>query len=180
MHPSQSPSRQCGPEEKKSKSPAEDRQHQGNCVLRQQCPCMTQGDLHQSVPLTLHPTRLLSAELYHGACGSCGRTTEKHSSLAATDLQTAAAATVLPHTANKARRAPEHGAPSPPGTHRFHSCHTHTQPSPRYLLNESQERFPVVLPLLWKLRSRWVFAAGQLQCDLKAVGPHVVVILHPT
>lgn len=96
----------------------------------------------------------------------------------ATDLQTSAAAFVLPHTADKARRASEHGAPSPPWTHRFQNCHT--QPSPLYLLNESQQRFPVVLPLLWKLRSRWVFAAGQLQRDLKAVGPHIVVILHPT
>lgn len=105
---------------------------------------------------------------------------QRNSSFATTDLQISAAASVLPRTANKVTRAPEHGAPSPPQRNRFHSCHPHTQPSPHYLLNESQERFPVVLPLLWKLRSRWIFAAGQLQCDLKAVGPHVVVILHPT
>lgn len=91
-----------------------------------------------------------------------------------------AAAPALPHTANKAPRAPEHGAPSPGWAAQVSQLPPHTQPSPHYLLNESQERFPVVLPLLWKLRSRWVFAAGQLQCDLKAVGPHVVVILHPT
>lgn len=52
--------------------------------------------------------------------------------------------------------------------------------SPHYLLNESKERLPVVFPLLLKLGGRWVFAAGQLQGDLKAVGPHVVVVLHPT
>lgn len=98
----------------------------------------------------------------------------------ATNLRAATAAVVLPHAANKATKATECGALGPPRTRGFHSCCPHAHPSPHYLLNESKERVPVVLPLLLKLRGRRVFAAGQLQRDLKAVGPHVVVILHPT
>lgn len=49
-----------------------------------------------------------------------------------------------------------------------------------HLLNERKEGFAVVLPLLLELRGQGVLAAGQLQRDLKAVSPHVVVILHPT
>lgn len=67
--------------------------------------------------------------------------------------------------------------------HRAHAGFTAAAPTPRhspnYLLDESEERLPVVLPLLLKLGGWWIFAAGQLQRDLKAVGPHVVVILHP-
>lgn len=48
-----------------------------------------------------------------------------------------------------------------------------------YLLNEGEERFPVILPFLLKLGRHWVLAAGQLQSDLKAVSPNIVVILHP-
>lgn len=124
--------------------------------------------------LTLQPTRPLSGELCcRGGCGNCGRTTETYSSFLATNLCTAPAA-VLPHTANQATRTSEHGALSLPWTPGFPSCCRH------YLLNEGKERVPVVLPLLLELRGRRIFAAGQLQRDLKAVGPHIVVILHPT
>lgn len=49
-----------------------------------------------------------------------------------------------------------------------------------YFFNESEQRFPVIQPFLLKLRSWWVFATGKFKCDLKAVSPKIVIILHST
>lgn len=49
-----------------------------------------------------------------------------------------------------------------------------------YLFNQCDQRLTIVLPFLLKLRSRGVLATRQFQCDLKTVGPYVIIILHTT
>lgn len=62
-----------------------------------------------------------------------------------------------------------------PSPFRLTSAETKT-----YFFNKSEKRFPVIFPFQFKLRCWWVFAAGKLKGDLKAVGPHIVIILHAT
>ena len=58
------------------------------------------------------------------------------------------------------------------------SAHVTTNKRPLYLLHEDQQRFTVVLPLLWQLSLMGEFVAAHKHGQLKAVCMQVAKVIH--